>query len=181
MFHTTDLCPVLDLGDPISAPPGPYTLQPHVKGKFLWLTGSPGMGKSTTAQLLGRNKGSHIFRYRWTLRHSILGFVYYELDCFSQLRNPYIPLEVENPTMQQMVQRNLTGEGREERKLVCDKFDEAQDKIWLMHFLTGEDKENIQRGFEEICGDISRERARIGGDWVLAGAVYEKEHRDIVR
>ena len=67
MFYPTDLCPVLDMGDPISAPPGPYTVQPEVKGKFLWLTGSPGMGKSTTAQLLGRNKGSHIFRYRWTL------------------------------------------------------------------------------------------------------------------
>ena len=83
--------------------------------------------------------------------------------------------------MQQMVQRNLTGEGREERKQVCDKFGEAMDKIWLLHSLTGEDKENIQRGFEEICGDISRERARIGGDWVLAGVVPEKDHRDTVR
>ena len=47
-----------DLGDPISSPPGPYTVQPEVEGRFLWLTGAPGMGKSTTAQLLARNKGS---------------------------------------------------------------------------------------------------------------------------
>ena len=114
-------------------------------------------------------------------RHSISGFVYYELDCFTELRNPYIPLEVKNPTMHQAVQRNLTGEGREERKQVCDKFGEAMDKIWLLQSLTGEDKENIQRGFEEICGDISRERARIGGDWVLAGVVPEKDHRNTVR
>ena len=50
-------CSDEDQGDPISAPPGPYTIQPHVRGKLLWLTGPPGLGKSTTAQLLAREKG----------------------------------------------------------------------------------------------------------------------------
>ena len=58
----------LDLGDPISAPPGPYTVQPDVLGKFLLLTGGPGMGKSTTAQLLARNKG-------YKLKYLFLTFV----------------------------------------------------------------------------------------------------------
>merc|ERR550517_1516682 len=88
-----------DQGDPISAPPGPFKVRPGVRGKFIWLDGAPGLGKSTTAQLLARNKG----------------FVYYEADCFCQLRNPYIPPDVANPTLQQMLQRNLTGPGREER------------------------------------------------------------------
>ena len=47
----------VDPGDPIDAPPGPYQVQPEVQGQLLWLTGGPGTGKSTTAQLLGRLKG----------------------------------------------------------------------------------------------------------------------------
>ena len=54
--------------DPIEAPPGPYTIQPDVPGKILWLSGAPGMGKSTSAQMLGRDHG----------------YVYYEADCFAK-------------------------------------------------------------------------------------------------
>ena len=46
-----------DHGDPISAPPGPYKVQPKTKGRFLWIDGAPGTGKSTVAQLLAREKG----------------------------------------------------------------------------------------------------------------------------
>lgn len=46
-----------DEGDPMEAPPGPYKIQPEVQGKLVLLTGAPGAGKSTTAQLLGRLKG----------------------------------------------------------------------------------------------------------------------------
>ena len=59
---------VVDLGDPISAPPGPFTIQPHVLGRFLWLTGAPGLGKSTTAQILGRQRGWNTVN-RWTEDH----------------------------------------------------------------------------------------------------------------
>ena len=43
--------------DPVSAPPGHYTVQPERQGRLLWITGPPGLGKSTTAQLLSREKG----------------------------------------------------------------------------------------------------------------------------
>merc|ERR1719309_1209864 len=89
-------------GDPIDAPPGPYKIQPEYQGKLLWLTGPPGLGKSTSAQLLGRNHG----------------YVYYEADCFGACRNPYIPLVAENPSMAQMYQKPLRGQGDEERKAV---------------------------------------------------------------
>ena len=97
------------------------------------------------------------------------------------MRNPYIPLEVENPTMHQERQRNLTGEGREERKQVCEKFGEAWGKIWNDEAVTGDDEEKFLLGYEAICGDISRERDRIGGDWAVAGCIPMKEHRDILR
>jgi len=52
--------------DPIDAVSHPYKEQPENPGKFIWLTGPPGLGKSTSAQLLARKAG----------------YVYYEGDCF---------------------------------------------------------------------------------------------------
>ena len=92
-------------GDPFEAPPGPYKVQPENLGKFIWLTGPPGLGKSTSAQLLGRNHG----------------FAYYEADCFSACRNPYIPLDVPDPSMAQVNQRPLIGEGIEQRRDLVEK------------------------------------------------------------
>ena len=48
---------VLEDGDPIEAPPTPYKLQPENQGRLLWFTGPPGLGKSTSAQLLAREHG----------------------------------------------------------------------------------------------------------------------------
>ena len=63
----------------------------EIQGKLFWISGPPGAGKSTTAQLLGRNAG----------------FVYYEADCLIQHANPYIPIDVENPTMATYQQKHL--------------------------------------------------------------------------
>ena len=43
--------------DPIDAPPAPYKLQEEHQGQILWFTRPPGLGKSTSAQLLARNQG----------------------------------------------------------------------------------------------------------------------------
>ena len=68
-------------------------MQPHHQGKLLFLTGAPGLGKSTTAQLLARR----------------LGYVYYECDTFAQLKNPFIDVNVENPSIAQLKQKILKG------------------------------------------------------------------------
>merc|ERR1719429_785681 len=57
-------------GDPIEAPPSHHKVQPEYQGRLLWITGPPGLGKSSSAQLLSREHG----------------FVYYEGDCFFGLR-----------------------------------------------------------------------------------------------
>jgi len=157
---------VADEGDPIDAPPGPYILQPENQGRLLWLTGAPGSGKSTTAQLLGRLKG----------------YVYYEVDCFRGVRNPYIALDVPNPTMDQESQRPLMGEGREERKAKKERADKTLQKILFDNDdPTEEDLAALDDMTDCLAADIQRERKRIGGDWVVAGCLTQARERDRIR
>ena len=77
--------------DPIEAPLHHYKTQPENQGKLVWLSGPPGVGKSTTAQLLSRN----------------FGYVYYEADCTMSFLNPFIPPNEENPTVSSFKQTPL--------------------------------------------------------------------------
>ena len=152
---------LLASGDPVDAPPGPYKVQPEYQGKILWLTGAPGMGKSTTAQLLGRNKG----------------FVYYEGDCFGGGRNPYIPLDVPNPWFSQFRQSHLIGEGVVDRV----KAMEPMMQVLKEGVMSDSNREELKPFYELMCEDILRERKRIGGDWAVASVVFSREHRDLLR
>ena len=60
-----------------SAPSTIYPLEPEKPGKFVMITGKPGIGKSTTALFLAQN----------------FGFKYYEADGLLERKNPYIPLD----------------------------------------------------------------------------------------
>ena len=60
---------------------------------MVWLSGAPGMGKSTSAQILGRDKG----------------YVYYEADTFGLMKNPFLDLNTDNPSMSQWSQKKLKG------------------------------------------------------------------------
>ena len=43
------------------------------------------------------------------------------------------------------------------------------------------DNEMIENGFAAMCSDISRERLRMGGDWVIASVLDNKQTRKLVR
>merc|ERR1711936_576689 len=149
-------------GDPISAPSSHYKVEPERQGRLIWITGPPGLGKSTSAQILSRDHG----------------YVYYEGDCFFGLRNPYIPPDVENPSLATRMQRKLIGEGADKRREVSEKMVGAWMKV-----LRGEDydRETFEAGFREMFKDIVRERARLGGDWAIAGVLLTSSLRKIAR
>ena len=149
-------------GDSILAPTSPYQLEPERQGRLLWLTGRPGLGKSTSAQLLSRDHG----------------YVYYEGDCFFSLRNPYIPANVEGASAAQLKQRKLVGEGAAERGAVVARAGEEWKK-WMDN---GEwEVAAMEAGYREMCRDIARERARLGGDWAVAGFLHSRTIRDLAR
>ena len=77
--------------DPVEAPSCPYPIQPDNQGKLIWLSGPPGAGKSTTAQLMGKEAG----------------YVYFEADCTMNACNPFVPTDVENPTLAAFQQKPL--------------------------------------------------------------------------
>jgi len=148
--------------EPIEAPPGPYKLQPEKKGKILWFTGGGGVGKSTSAQLLAKNHG----------------YVYYEADCFGSLKNPYVPLDAENPSMAQLHQKPLRGQGAEERKAVLKKVQAHWGSM-----MQGKDycKEALREYYSLMAEDIAKEKKRIGGDFAIAHVLLTVDFRALMR
>ena len=67
------------------------TPQPGKKGRIFWLSGPPGAGKSTICQLLGRKEG----------------FVYYEADAMMTFSNPFVPTNVDSPSLAHVQQKSL--------------------------------------------------------------------------
>ena len=152
--------------DPVSCPPGPYRLRPELQGRLLWLSGDPATGKSTSAQLLAR----------------LQGYVYYEVDCFPKLRNPYIPLDQPNPTAVQDMMKPLTGPGCEERREVSGRVRNLWSKLINQEEeLEQEEWERLGRYFRLLCENIKSERRRIGGDWAVAGCLLHRRIRDFIR
>jgi len=157
-----DLERIMNDFEPMEAPPGPYKLQPEKKGKIIWLTGAPGMGKSTSAQLLARNHG----------------YVYYEADCFMAFKNPYVALDVANPSMAQMHQKVLKGPGMEERQSAVKNM----QSVWGDLMANKDyDKEVMMEFYRHMAGDIANEKKRIGGDFAIAHVLLTAEVRAAMR
>merc|ERR1712142_559450 len=148
--------------EPAEAPSHPYKENPGHLGKFLWITGAPGLGKSTVAQLLAKKHG----------------FVFYEGDCFMASRNPFLPANVEQPTLAQFKQKPLRGTEVQERQKILSKVFVESPKL-----MAGEkyDEQIMLAYIECLVRDLKTQRARIGGDWAVAGTVQTKKMRDHAR
>jgi len=153
-------------GDSIDAPISHYKPEPERQGNLVWITGVPGLGKSTTGQLLSRHHG----------------YIYYEGDCFFGLKNPYIAPDVPEPSIATQGQRKLVGKGAKERQ-------ELGTKVWqvfMKMFFGGEDIDNsdnilLEEGYKAMCDNIKKERMRLGGDWAICCILLTKKLRDLVR
>merc|ERR1712018_295050 len=83
--------------DSADAPSNHYKIQPEFQGKFLWVSGAPGLGKSTTALYLSRTAD----------------YVYYEADAFLWNGNPYVPPDVDETSLGAMRFKPLKGVPRD--------------------------------------------------------------------
>ena len=91
LLNETDLKELSENREAFEAPFHHYKIQPENQRKLVWLSGPPGVGKSTTAQLLSKHAG----------------FVYYEADCTGSFLNPFIPPNEENPTAASFKQKPM--------------------------------------------------------------------------
>ena len=120
------------------------------------------MGKSTSAQLLARNHG----------------YVYYEADCFMAFKNPYVALDVANPSMAQMHQKVLKGPGMEERQSAVKNM----QSVWGDLMANKDyDKEVMMEFYRHMADDIASEKKRIGGDFAIAHVLLTSEVRAAIR
>ena len=160
---------ILEDREPANAPvlPTYIRVQPENQGKLFWFSGPPGAGKSTTAQLMAKK----------------YGYVYYEADCVRSFVNPFIDIDVPNPTMAQMNQKPLKGVSKNLLKL-----NELTSKIAFGQRKEQNDKEYLDIFDEfitEICTlsaeDILFHKKKIGGNWAVALAVSSRKHREVLR
>ena len=114
-------------------PPG-FTPQPQKQGKILFLSGPPGAGKSTTGQYLAKQKG----------------WVYYEADCFSKAVDPFIPLDVDEPSLALMKQKAIKGRDIETMETIKDCYPEFEKMSKRLPY----DVENVKPFFRALAKDI---------------------------
>ena len=148
--------------DPYDAPTNHYKIQPEFNnGKLLWVTGAPGSGKSTTALILSRKAG----------------YVYYEADCFARHSNPYVPPDVDEPSIAQQRQKPLKDIPKERIDAV-NIFGEEFGKL-----MQGKEFDtcNTEKYYSALCKDIKSEKNRMGGNWVVAQAVPTKHLRKHIK
>merc|ERR1712062_527312 len=90
----------------------------------------------------------------------------------------YVPLNVDNPTMAQIHQKQLGGPGKEERKAMIERT----MVIWA-DMMAGKEYnvELMLEFYEHLALDIKREKKRIGGDFAIATVVFNRMSRDRLR
>ena len=162
-------------------PPG-FTPQPENQGKILFLSGPPGAGKSTTGQYLAKQKG----------------WVYYEADCFSKAVDPFIPLDVDEPSLAIMKQKAIKGREIETMETIKDCYPEFEKMSKRLPY----DVENVKPFMRALAKDIGtlhysviisyagtnfsfslivRHKKRLGGNFAVAQAVPTRVLRECMK
>jgi gluconate kinase len=142
--------------------PSYYEPQPHRMGRLLWFTGPPGAGKSTSAQLMGRNHG----------------YVYYEGDAFFAFVNPYIDVHTENPSMQSMSQKPLKGINPDVLKIMAKLPEMVEETSKGNSKLVNNLFTSMLPPFTD---HVKQQRTRLGGDWAVAWAIFSRAQRERAR
>ena len=139
-----------------------YKIQPEVQGKLLFLSGPPGSGKSTSGLILAKSAD----------------YVYYEADCFLNLQNPYLPLDVTEPSNAFPSQPALKGWSLDTVKCVSGLYKDYQSLCDGKEY----DKENIKQFYTKMADHVKQEKQRIGGlNWVVAQAVPHRWLRQYMK
>ena len=152
----------IELGDPVDAPPNHYKIEPENQGRLLWITGAPGLGKSTAADMLSKK----------------YNYVYYEADAFLWHLNPYIPPDVDESSRENLLDQNILKGVSQERLDVCSK---GLSQIVLMCQGLKYDTDKVRELYTIMCQDITKEQKRIGGNWAVAQAIPTRLLRDHIR
>ena len=150
-----------NMKDKANAPLNHYKIQPEFQGRLLWVTGVPGSGNSTTGLFLSR----------------MSGYVYYETDAFGSLSNPYIPPYLDEPSLATTKQTPLM-------EVPKDRIDAvAKGRKEYQKVIAGEtyDLKTVEDYYTAMCKDIKNERKRMGGNWVVTGAVPTRALRNHIR
>ena len=156
-----ELAEFVSTGDPVDAYPHEYKEQPENQGKLVWLSGAPGLGKSTSGLLLAKKAD----------------YVYYEADAFLHHVNPYVPLDVAEPSLATATQNFMKGVSQERIDVVADTLPGLLDLCQGKEY----DFEKTAEFYTFLCKDIAREHKRIGGDFAIANAVPTRKFRDHIR
>ena len=156
-----DMQALIASGDPAKAYSHPYKVQPEYQGKLLWLSGAPGLGKSTNGLLLAKKAN----------------YVYFEADAFMNHLNPYVPTDVDEPTLATLKQPFLKGVPQDRIDVVA----ESMNNIAAMCKGQEYDFDVSAKFYSLLSADIAREHKRIGGDFAIAQAVPSRKLRDHIR
>jgi len=158
-----DLKEMADARDDAKAPTCSYKLQPQKQGKIVWLTGPPGCGKSTTAQLLGREND----------------FAYYEGDCVFAFLNPFVPVDAEDPAMAAYSQpplKNVSKDMVEAVKVMKPNMKAKEEGKFDQI-----DLDLHEPLFKCMALDVALQKKRIGGNFAVAHVVHSRKARDLIR
>ena len=146
--------------DPADNPSNTYTPQPEKVGEIIWISGLTGMGKTTTARILQEEEG----------------FVSYEGDCFLMGCNPY--LGASEKGLSYYGTRMLSGIPQQRVDICNSVLERGYNQLFKGNQV---DPKLWEDFYDLICEDIRKERAKIGGRWVVNQAVYTKFARDVIR